>query len=358
MIKFKLSNLPIDNKYIETTKIFKKSIQANRYLAELNGLSNVIPNRAILINSLVLQEAKDSSGIENIITTHDELYRANIDVDISSPSAKEVQNYRQALLAGLILIKENGFLSVNFIKNIQEILEQNNAGVRTQIGTKLKNQKTGEVIYTPPQDYNEILSLMTNLEDYINSSNDIDNLVNMAIIHYQFESIHPFYDGNGRTGRIINLLYLIMKDLLDIPILYLSNYIIKNKKDYYKLLQEVRTKNNWEDWILFMLDSVESTAKDTIALINKIKSLIHSTKTVLKNRAPKIYSKGLIDIIFEHPYTKIEFLINRLDITRQTASKYLKKLCSIGVLEETNIGKYKYFINTELYLLLKESTKI
>jgi Fic family protein len=335
MIKFKLSNLPIDNKYIETTKIFKKSIQANRYLAELNGLSNVIPNRAILINSLVLQEAKDSSGIENIITTHDELYRANIDVDISSPSAKEVQNYRQALLAGLILIKENGFLSVNFIKNIQEILEQNNAGVRTQIGTKLKNQKTGEVIYTPPQDYNEILSLMTNLEDYINSSNDIDNLVNMAIIHYQFESIHPFYDGNGRTGRII-----------------------KNKKDYYKLLQEVRTKNNWEDWILFMLDSVESTAKDTIALINKIKSLIHSTKTVLKNRAPKIYSKDLIDIIFEHPYTKIEFLINRLDITRQTASKHLKKLCSIGVLEETNIGKYKYFINTELYLLLKESTKI
>lgn len=208
---FKLSRLPIDSKYLETKEIFKKSIQANRYLAELNGLSNVIPNRSILINSLVLQEAKDSSEIENIITTHDELYRSSLDIDVSSPNAKEVQNYREALLTGYNLIKENGYLSVNFIKTIQEVLEKNNAGIRTQMGTSLKNQKTGEVIYTPPQDYQEIIDLMSNLETYINTdSNDIDDLVNMAIIHYQFESIHPFYDGNGRTGRIINLLYLII----------------------------------------------------------------------------------------------------------------------------------------------------
>ncbi|MFT5951240.1 MAG: Fic family protein, partial [Francisella sp.] len=228
---FKLSTLPIDTKYTETTAILKKSIQANRYLAELNGLSNVVPNSSILINSLVLQEAKDSSEIENIITTHDELYRSSVDNDITSPNAKEVQNYRQALLTGFNLIKENGFLTVSFIKDIQERLEQNNAGLRTQAGTNLKNQKTGEIIYTPPQDYNEILSLMTNLEMYINNNHETDELVNMAIIHYQFESIHPFYDGSGRTGRIINLLYLIMKDLLDIPILYLSHYIIKNKAD-------------------------------------------------------------------------------------------------------------------------------
>lgn len=237
---FKLSTLPIDKKYTETTVILKKSIQSNRYLAELNGLSNVIPNSSILINSLVLQEAKDSSEIENIITTHDELYRSSVDNDIKSPNAKEVQNYRQALLTGFNLVKENGFLTVNFIKDIQKTLEQNNTGLRTtQAGTNLKNQKTGEIIYTPPQDYNEILSLMSNLEMYINNNHETDELVNMAIIHYQFESIHPFYDGNGRTSRIINLLYLIMKDLLDIPILYLSHYIIKNKADYYRLLQAI-----------------------------------------------------------------------------------------------------------------------
>ncbi|QUE32418.1 Fic family protein [Francisella philomiragia] len=355
MYGFKLSKLPVDTKYVETKDILKKSIQANRYLAELNGLSNIIPNSSILINSLVLQEAKDSSEIENIITTHDELYRSSCDFDISSPSAKEVQNYRQALLTGVSLIKKNGFLSVNFINIIQEVLENNNAGIRTQIGTSLKNQKTGEVIYTPPQEYGEIISLMTNLESYINNDNEIDTLINMAIIHYQFESIHPYYDGNGRTGRIINLLYLIMKRLLDIPILYLSNYIIKNKSDYYRLLQEVKTKDNWQDWILFMLDSVEQTAKDTIELINKIKDLILYTKKQIKSDAHKIYSKDLVELIFEHPYTKIDFLIARLNITRQTASKYLKKLCDIGILEEINIGKYKYFINIELFSLLKKN---
>ena len=355
MTDFSLSMLPLKTELVETTKILKKTIQANKYLAELNGLSNVIPNRNILINSLVLQEAKDSSEIENIITTHDELYRSSIDIVSSSPSAKEVQYYREALLTGFTLIRDNGFLSVKFIKEIQSILERNNAGIRTQAGTNLKNQRTGEVIYTPPQSYDDVLALMSNLERYINDNeDDLDPLVSMAIVHHQFESIHPFYDGNGRTGRIINLLYIILKDLLDIPILYLSNYIIKHKQKYYELLQYVRDSGNWEEWILFILDCVEQTSKDTIKLIDSIKSLIQNTKIKIKTQEPKIYSKDLVELMFEHPYTKIDFLMSKLSITRQTASKYLKRLCDMGLLQELNIGKYKYFINIELYSLLKK----
>ena len=200
----KLNNLPLAHQ-IETQKVLKKAISANRALANLNGVARIIPNSAILINSLVLQEAKDSSAIENIITTHDELYRANLDIESVTNEAKEVQNYKEALLQGFSLVKENKLLLKKHIVEIQEILEQNDAGVRKQSGTNLKNALTGEVIYTPPQDYETIQELLTNLENYINEPNEIDPLVNMAIIHHQFESIHPFYDGNGRTGRIINI---------------------------------------------------------------------------------------------------------------------------------------------------------
>jgi Fic family protein len=238
------NKLPILND-IETKKILKKSISSNKALAKLNGIAQIIPNSNILINSLALQEAKDSSEIENIITTHDELYKATLDIKNISYATKEVQNYKNALLKGFSLVVDNKLLLKKYIVEIQKELEQNDAGVRKQSGTNLANAKTGEVIFTPPQTYEDIEKLLTNLEKYINEPNDIDPLVNMAIIHYQFETIHPFYDGNGRTGRIINILYLILNDLLDIPILYLSNYIIKNKSDYYRLLQEVRTKNNW-----------------------------------------------------------------------------------------------------------------
>lgn len=220
---------------IETPKVLKKAISANRALANLNGVARIIPNSAILINSLVLQEAKDSSAIENIITTHDELYRANLDIESVTNEAKEVQNYKEALLRGFSLVQEYKLLLNKHIIEIQSVLEKNSAGVRKQAGTNLKNTLTGEVIYTPPQDYATIQELLTNLEKYINEPNEIDPLVNMAIIHYQFESIHPFYDGNGRTGRIINILYLILQDLLDIPVLYLSRYIITHKADYYRL---------------------------------------------------------------------------------------------------------------------------
>ena len=349
----KLKNLPLTQP-IETKKTLKKAISANRALAKLNGVAKIIPNQNILINSLVLQEAKDSSEIENIITTHDELFRANLDIADISNEAKEVQHYRQALLKGFELVKNNELLLKKYIVEIQQELEQNDAGVRKQSGTVLKNAKTGEVVFTPPQDYETIQNLLDNLENYINDENEIDPLINMAIIHYQFESIHPFYDGNGRTGRIVNILYLILKDLLDIPILYLSSYIIETKSDYYRLLQEVRTKDNLEEWILYILDGIEQTALETIKLINDINLLMNETKEKIKTKLPKIYSKDLVEVLFIHPYTKIKFLVDGLNITRQTASKYLLKLENIGLLKTVHIKNSKFFINSDLFNILKK----
>lgn len=348
-----IENLPLTQQ-IETKKVLKKAISANRALAKLNGVARIIPNSAILINSLVLQEAKDSSAIENIITTHDELYRANLDIESMTNEAKEVQNYKEALLRGFSLVKEHELLLKKHIIEIQGVLEKNDAGVRKQAGTNLKNAGTGEVIYTPPQDYETIQNLLTNLESYINEPNELDPLVNMAIIHHQFESIHPFYDGNGRTGRIINILYLILKDLLDIPVLYLSRYIITHKADYYRLLQEVRTEDKWEEWILYMLEAIEQTSLETIELVNNISDLMIKTQDKISSEFPKIYSKDLIEILFMHPYTKIEFLVDRLHITRKTASKYLSELENNGILKNIQIKNSKYFINVELFDLLRK----
>jgi len=353
MKEFIPNKLPLQQD-VETKEILKKSILANSALAELKGVSNIIPNSNILINSLALQEAKDSSEIENIITTHDELYKANLDIKNISHSAKEVQNYKNALLKGFGLVKENKLLLKRNIVEIQKELEQNDAGIRRQSGTNLKNAKTGEVIFTPPQSFEDIEELLINLEKYINEPNNIDPLVNMAIIHFQFETIHPFYDGNGRTGRIINILYLILNDLLDIPILYLSNYIIKHKADYYRLLQEVRTKDNWNEWIMYILDGVEQTSKETVLLVNDISALMKKTKQEIQEKLPKIYSKDLIEILFSHPYTKIDFLVDELGLTRQTASKYLKELENIGILESIQIKNSKFYINLELFARLKK----
>ena len=251
-------------------------------------------------------------------------------------------------------MQTNKLLLKRYIIDIQQELEQNDAGVRKQSGTVLKNSKTGEVVFTPPQDYKTIQDLLDNLERYINDENDIDPLINMAIIHHQFESIHPFYDGNGRTGRIINILYLILKDLLDIPILYLSRYIINHKADYYRLLQEVRTEDKWEEWILYMLDGVEQTSLETIELINSIHTLMEEAKQEIKEKLPKIYSKDLIEILFMHPYTKIEFLVDGLDMTRQTASKYLIELEKISLMDSIQIKNSKFFINKKLFEVLKK----
>ena len=351
-----MNNLPLTYQ-VETQKVLKKAISANRALANLNGVARIIPNSAILINSLVLQEAKDSSEIENIITTHDELYRANLDIESVTNEAKEVQNYKEALLGGFALVKEHKLLLKKHIVEIQGVLENNDAGIRKQAGTNLKNALTGEVIYTPPQEYETIQDLMSNLENYINEPNELDPLVNMAIIHYQFESIHPFYDGNGRTGRIINILYLILKDLLDIPVLYLSRYIITHKADYYRLLQEVRTEDKWEEWVLYMLEAVEQTSLETIDLINDISELMIKTQEKISSELPKIYSKDLVEILFMHPYTKIEFLVDRLNITRKTASKYLSELEKNKILKNIQIKNSKYFINIDLFELLRKGVK-
>jgi len=343
-------------KNIETKEVLKKAISANVAISKLNGVAKVIPNQLILINALALQEAKDSSEIENIITTHDELYLATIGNSFTK-EAKEVQNYKEALLYGYEQVKAKKLITIKDIIKIQEILVNNSAGIRKQAGTVLKNEQTGKIIYTPPQNYEEITTYLNELFAYINddSLEDYDYLVKMALIHYQFESIHPFYDGNGRSGRILNVLYLVLKDLLELPILYLSSYIIKHKSDYYRLLQEVREKNNYQDWILYMLDAVEVTANNSCVLIQNIEKLMSDTQNKIKENLPKIYSKDLVEVLFLHPYTKIDFLVDRLNLHRQTASKYLKEIEKIGILKEVKKGRNSYFINIRLYDYLKKA---
>ena len=351
-MEFIPNNLPLDID-IETKAILKKSILANKALAKLNGVAKIIPNQAILINSLILQEAKDSSEIENIITTHDELYQSSLDISNISHATKEVQNYSRALLKGFDLVKDNSLLLTRHIVDIQQELEGNVAGIRKQSGTVLKNQATGEVIHTPPQEETTIRKLLDNLEQYINTNDGIDPLIKMAIIHYQFETIHPFYDGNGRTGRIINILYLVLNELLDLPILYLSSYIIKHKADYYRLLQEVRTKGSWEEWIIYMLEGIEQTATKQVQLINDIKELMDNTKEKLKSELPKIYSKDLLEVLFIHPYTKIDMLVDNLELHRDTASKHLKAMEKIGILNSVQIKNTRFYVNVKLFELLQ-----
>jgi len=351
----KLLSLPLDWD-VETKTVLKSLPPAHAALAELKGIASTMPNQSILINTLGLQEAKDSSAIENIITTHDDLYKSELNLDsYKSLNAKEVQNYIAATKTGFDLISKTGLLTNRIVLKIQEVLEGNKAGFRKLPGTTLKNTSTGEVIYTPPQDPEEIKVLMTNLEKFINDkeSSDLDPLVKMAIIHYQFESIHPFYDGNGRTGRIINILYLIQENLQDLPILYLSNYIIKNKSDYYRLLQEVRTKNNLEEWLLFMIKAVDQTSRETIDLIIKIRELMMNYKHILRKNY-KFYSQDLLNNLFKHPYTKIEFIQRDLNVTRITAANYLNQLSDDKLLTKKKLGTANYYINDPLFKLLSE----
>lgn len=338
---------------IETIAILKQLSQSHRYLAELKGTSKTIPNESILINTLTLQEAKDSSEIENIVTTHDDLYKENIFIDSKNPASKEVFNYAQGLKLGFEIVRNEKLLLNKHILIIQKELLENNAGFRTQGGTKLINSQ-GQTVYTPPQTKEEVLELMANLEKFINDNefSNLDPLIKMAIIHYQFESIHPFYDGNGRTGRIINILYLVLQGLLDIPILYLSRYITQNKAEYYQVLQDVRTKHDWEHLILYFLKSVEVTAIQTIDLITNINSLMQDYKDKLRLELPKIYSQDLLNILFENPYTKIEFLEKELQINKRTAQNYLDKIAELGFLKKTKVGKSNYYMNNQLINVL------
>ena len=340
----------------ETTTIFKQLTKSAVALAELKGLVNTLPNPYILLNAIILQEAEASSEIENVITTQDKLYQALTSQSPSNidPATKEVLRYREALLQGLKIIEKKGFLNTNCIVEIQSILEENSAGIRILPGTTLTNTRTGKVIYTPPDNHASIVKLLKNLEDYINiDDDDISSLVKVAIQHYQFESIHPFYDGNGRTGRIINILYLILKGQLDQPILYLSKYIIDNKADYYRLLQEVRTKDLWEEWVLFILKGIEMTANETKSQIKKINTLFSKTENLVKEKNAKIYNKELLELLYEHPYSKVEYVTKRLGVSRITATKYLQNLTDMGILEVKQVWKENLYINKDLFKLLK-----
>lgn len=339
---------------VESKAILKKLASTHRYLAELKGVSQAIPNQGILINTLSLQEAKDSSAVENIITTHDDLFKEELGEYLVSASAKEVRDYASALRRGFELVRTTGLLTTNHLISIYQEVKKTDAGIRRLPGTELQNDLTGETIYVPPQDYQTILSLLKNLEAYINdaSLSDADPLVKMAVMHYQLETIHPFTDGNGRTGRILNVLYLVLQGLLDIPVLYLSRYIVQYKTDYYRLLQQVRTESAWEEWVLFMLTGVEQTSRQTVLLIQQMSRMMLDYKHRIRSEFPKLYSQDLLNNLFFHPYTKIEFLENDLKISRQTAAKYLDALAHAGFLQKARMGKSNYYINMALFQLL------
>jgi len=340
---------------IESKRILKKTAEAHRYLAELKGIAASIPNQNILIDTLALQEARESSAIENIISTFDDLYQSNYQaLSFISSAAKEVHAYSNALKKGFELVKNSGHLTNKVILEIQSQIENNSAGFRKLPGTKLLNEATGQMVYLPPQDYDTILLLMDNLQKYINDDeiSDVDPLVKMAIIHHQFESIHPFYDGNGRTGRIINILYLIKNDLLTLPILYLSKYIIKHKSEYYRLLQYTRDSNDWEPWILYILDSIIDTSQNTIHLIKQMSSAMQQYKLTIRTEATKIYSQDLLNNLFRYPYTKIEYIMRDLNISRNTAIRYLDQLEKLELIQKKKIGRDNFFVNKALLELL------
>lgn len=351
-MKWNLILLPYDNE-LETRTVLKQLPAAHAALAELKGLIYSIPNHEILLNTLAIQEAKDSSAVENIITTHDDLFKSDLEFESMSPAIKEVQNYVAAMKRGFELVNTQGLLTNQTILQIQETLEGNNAGYRKLPGTALKNAQTGETIYLPPQDAAEILELMSNLEQFINRPelSDFDDLVKMAIIHFQFESIHPFYDGNGRTGRILNILYLILRGLQKLPILYLSSHIIRNKMEYYQLLQGVRENGDWESWLIYMINGVEDTARETILLVENLKVVMAEMKILLRNNY-KFYSHELLNNLFKHPYTKIEFIVRDLGVSRITAANYLNKLAEDGVLRKEKLGTGNYYVNEKLVALL------
>jgi len=354
---YRLHKLPPKRAKVETIEILRSANKAALAIAELKGIAQTIPNQTMLINAVVLQEAKDSSEIENIITSTDELYEAlSSNKSQTNSEIKEVVNYRRSIFIGYEIVKKQGFVRVNDIITIQQDLIENNAGIRSTPGTVLKNDQTGEVVYTPPQDKAQIEELLTNFISHFNETDpELSPLINLAILHYQFESIHPFYDGNGRTGRILNILYLILNGLLEIPILYLSSYINKNKGEYYARLNAVNKNEEWENWILYILKAVEVTSKQTIRQIQSIRELLKVTIKNVRENAPKIYSKELVENIFEQPYTKIEYITNKLGVERKAASRYLRKLKEIGILESKKVGKEMIYINKELIKLLKQS---
>ncbi|MBL8572691.1 MAG: Fic family protein [Hyphomicrobiaceae bacterium] len=351
---YQIPSLPLEQD-LETKPILRKLTLAHRALAELKGAAGLVPNEGILINTLSLQEARDSSAIENIVTTQDDLFKSDVLANqFASLAAKEVHNYARALREAFARVRKTGLITVNDILTMQATLEENRAGFRKLPGTELKNDRTGKTVYVPPQTHDEIIAGMSNLEQFINDPtlSTIDPLIKMAVVHHQFESIHPFYDGNGRTGRIINILYLVQQGLLKTPVLYLSRYINQNKSEYYRQLQAVRDDGAWEAWVMFMLEGVEQTSLQTTLLVDAIRKLMLSHKVKIRTALPRIYSQDLLNSIFGHPYSKIIFIERDLRVSRLTATKKLEALTDLGLMTKQRIGRENYYINVELVALL------
>jgi Fic family protein len=341
---------------LETPAVLRQLTRAHRQLAELKGAAGTIPNEAILISTLALREAKDSSAIENIITTDDELFQGDASAALfATVAAKEVHSYAAALKLGFERVRAQKFLRLDDVLAIQGTLRESRAGLRTLPGTILKNQETGAVIYTPPQDGEDIRRLVDNFLEHFHQDDATgghDPLVRMAVLHHQFESIHPFYDGNGRTGRILNLLHLVLHGLLDLPVLYLSRHIVRHKADYYRLLQAVRDTGEWEAWVLYMLRAVEETSRQTVAQVHGIRALMQATKQRLRLEQPKLYSQDLLNNLFRHPYTKIEFIERDLGVSRPTAAKYADGLARAGFVRKLKLGRTNFYVNDPLFKLL------
>ena len=339
---------------IETKAVLKKAIAAGRSLAELKGLGGIIPNQAMLINTLVLQEARASSEIENIVTTHDALFRA-----LAAPSAKidaatkEVLRYREALWKGFNTLKTRPRFSTALLVTTVRTITEDDRGIRDEPGVAIASRATGAVIYTPPDGKALIQQKLEELEEFMRADDGMEPLVKLALMHYQFEAIHPFFDGNGRTGRIANILFLVMKGLLDLPVLYLSKYIIERKTDYYQLLRSVTERAEWEAWVMYVLEGILQTADFTRKRIFDIRLLLDETLERAKGELPaRVYSKELIEILFRQPYTKGQFLVDAGIAERQTAAEYLRELEKIGILRSEKIGRENLYLNIRLYDLL------
>lgn len=341
---------------LESKAVLRKAIAAGRALAELKGLGESIPDQGILINSVVLQEAKASSEIENIITTNDALFRALTAASSAGADSatKEVLDYREALWIGYQHLASRGLLTTNVFISIMNTIKKNQAGIRDLPGTVLSNPATGDVIYTPPEGEGVIREKLKNLEEYVHETDGPDALVKMAVIHYQFEAIHPFADGNGRTGRILSILYLVQQGLLGLPVLYLSRYIIQHKSEYYRRIRGVTEEHAWEPWVLYMLDAVEQTAVDTRQRLLNIRDLLDRTIEIVRRQLPRVYSKELVELLFKQPYTKGQFLVDEGIAKRQTAAAYLKALADVGVLRPHKVGRESVYLNAGLYDLLAQ----
>lgn len=338
---------------LETREVLKQCIEARAALAALQQAALLIPNQAMLINTIPLLEARDSSEIENIVTTTDELFKHLSGDTASDPATKEALRYRFALYSGYASLKQRPLSTATAIE-VCTAIKGVQMDLRKVPGTQLANDRTGEIIYTPPEGADHLRALLSNWERFLHERDEIDPLVRMAVGHYQFEAIHPFTDGNGRTGRVLNNLFLVQQDLLSLPILYLSRYIIAHKADYYRLLLGVTREAQWQPWIRYMLTAITETSLWTTAKINAIRALANDTANFIKLKLPKLYSRELVDLIFEQPYCRIANVVEAGIAKRQTASRYLQELTRIGVLEEQQSGNEKLFVHPRLMKLLKD----